>query len=89
VILLLLFLLSCLGSLRMKPAPWLRVFLEYLSSIGRCMTYVYKTRHAVPAQHSHKCRSGLSMSDLIANMKPGKPWLDLAETCCDSMVIIV
>jgi hypothetical protein len=56
----------------MKPAPWLPVFLECLSSVGRCVTYVYRVRQAVPAQHSHKCRSGLSVSDLIANMKPGK-----------------
>jgi hypothetical protein len=44
--LLLFSLLSCCGLLRMKPAPWLPVFLECLSSFGRCMTYVYTLRHA-------------------------------------------
>jgi hypothetical protein len=40
------------------------------------MTDVCELRHAVPAQHFHKCRSGLSMSVLIANMNQVNQFTD-------------
>jgi hypothetical protein len=48
-----LFFLSCRGSLRVKPAPWLPMFLECLSSIGRCMTCVLLRKTATIVQQLH------------------------------------